>query len=156
MIVVSDTSAISNLFLVHQLHLLPAIFGQVIIPKQVFSELLILETDFGYDLSSLKSASWLEIRQVQSPKTVKRLKKVLDDGESEAIALAKEINADYLLIDEHEGRQIAIDEGLRIIGVLGVLVQAKNNGLISLVKPVMDNLRGKAKFRISESLYNQV
>ena len=156
MIVVSDTSPISSLFLIQQQNLLPSIFGQVIIPNRVFSELMILETEFDYDLSELKSASWLEIRQVQDQKTVTRLKKVLDDGESEAIALAKEIGADYLLIDEHEGRQIAIDEGLRIIGVLGVLVQAKNHGLIDLVKPIMDDLRRVAKFRISEGLYEQV
>ena len=59
MIVVSDTSPISSLFLIQQQNLLPSIFGQVIIPNHVFSELMILETEFDYDLSELKSASWL-------------------------------------------------------------------------------------------------
>jgi predicted nucleic acid-binding protein len=156
MIVVSDRSPLSSLFLVQQLDLLPTIFGRVIIPKQVFSELQILETEFGHDLSELKSAPWLETRQVQDVESVKRLKKVLDDGESEAIILAKELQADYLLIDEHEGRQIASAEGLRIIGVLGILVQAKSNGLVPLVKPIMDDLQNIAKFRISENLYQHI
>ncbi len=156
MIVVSDTSAISNLFLVEQHDLLPAIFGSVIIPEKVFAELMILEIQFGYDLSELKSATWLGIRQVQNVKEVNRLKNLLDDGESEAIVLAKELQADYLLIDEHEGRQIATAEGLRIIGVLGILVQAKSDGLISEVKPIIDDLKRVAKFRISQKLYDHI
>lgn len=156
MIVVSDTSPISSLFLVSKLDLLPKIFGQVIIPQEVFSELLVLETRFGHDLSELKSASWLEIRKVHDLTAVNSLKKVLDDGESEAIILAKELQADYLLIDEHEGREVAVSEGLKTIGVLGVLIQAKDDGLIPLVKPVMDDLQTTAKFRISKKLYEYV
>ncbi len=156
MIVISDTSPISSLFLVGHIHLLPKIFGRVIIPQEVFSELLILETGFDHDLSKLKNAPWLEVGQVKDLETVKRLKKVLDDGESEAIVLAKELEADYLLIDEHEGREVATAEGLKIIGVLGVLIQAKANGQIPLVRPVMDDLQTTAKFRISESLYHHV
>ena len=156
MIVISDTSPISSLFLTNQVDLLPKIFGRVIIPQEVFSELLILETDFGHDLSALKTASWLEVLQVKDLRAVNRLKEMLDDGESEAIILAKELQADYLLIDEHEGRQIAASEGLQIIGVLGVLIQAKANGFIPLVKPVIDDLQNIAKFRISEKLYGLV
>lgn len=156
MIVVSDTSPISSLFLINKLNLLPEIFGQVVVPKEVFSELIILETEFGHDLSEIKTASWLEIRQVENSGEVDRLKRVLDDGESEAIILAKELQADYLLIDEHEGREIALSEGLKIIGVLGVLIQAKSIGLIPLVKPVIEDLQEKAKFRISKKLYHHV
>ena len=87
---------------------------------------------------------------------VERFKEFLDDGESEAIVLAKKLRADYLLIDEHEGRQFAIEEGLRIIGVLGLLIRAKDGGLIPLVKPVMDDLQVVAKFRINEELYHRV
>ena len=156
MIVVSDTSPISSLFLINRLALLPAIFGQVIVPEKVYSELLILETKFGYDLSALKSASWLEIREVTDVQAVNRLKEFLDDGESEAIVLAKKLNVDYLLIDEHEGRQFAVAEGLRIIGVLGLFIKAKDLGLIPFVKPLMDDLRTIAKFRISEELFRRV
>ena len=98
----------------------------------------------------------MEIRKVHDLTAVNSLKKVLDDGESEAIILAKELQADYLLIDEHEGREVAVSEGLKTIGVLGVLIQAKDDGLIPLVKPVMDDLQTTAKFRISKKLYEYV
>lgn len=66
MIVVSDTSPISSLYLIGRLDLLPAIFGKIIIPEMVWSELLVLESNFGYDLSVFKTATWLEIRPVGS------------------------------------------------------------------------------------------
>lgn len=156
MIVVSDTSPIGSLFLIGQIDLLPAVFGNVIIPEQVFAELLVLETDFGHDLTSLRNAPWLKIRDAHDAQAVARLRTILDQGESEAIVLAKELNADFLLIDESEGRKIAQQEGLQIIGLLGVLMQAKRKGLIHLVKPLLDDLRLRADFRIAESLYQEV
>lgn len=156
MIVISDTSPIGSLFLIDRLPLLPAVFGRIIIPTQVFEELLVLETDFGYDLSEIKSAPWLEVRQVSNPDAVLFFREMLDKGESEAIVLAQELGADFLLMDESEGRKIAQQSGLRIIGLLGLLMQAKRKGIIEAVKPVMDELRSDADFRIAEALYRHV
>lgn len=156
MIVVSDTSPVSSLYIIGQLQLLPAIFGRIIIPEQVWTELLVLESDFGYDLSIFKTASWLDIRVADDITEVARLHRFLDAGESEAIVLAKELHADYLLIDELEGREAAIQEGLKTIGVLGVFIQAKSAGLIPFVRPLMDDLRAKARFHIHEKLYKAV
>ncbi|MCY7328187.1 MAG: DUF3368 domain-containing protein [Saprospiraceae bacterium] len=156
MIVVSDTSPIGSLFLINRLELLPAIFKEVIIPAKVFQELLVLETSFGYDLSPIKSAPWLFIRQAVDKEAVKRFYKELDAGESEAIVLAQEIHADFLLIDESEGRIVAQREGLQVIGLLGVLMQAKRKGFIEALKPIMEELRIVADFRISETLYQSI
>ncbi|MCW5922059.1 MAG: DUF3368 domain-containing protein [Saprospiraceae bacterium] len=135
---------------------MPALFKKVIVPTKVMSELQLLETDFRHNLFVLKNASWLEVAVVQNVAHVNLLRAFLDDGESEAIALAKEIGADYLLIDEIEGREAALAEGLKIIGLLGVFMRAKNAGLITLLRPILDDLRIKANFYIHDSPYRQV
>lgn len=80
----------------------------------------------------------------------------MDLGEAEAIALAVEVEAARLLIDERSGRQAATDLGLRITGVLGILLSAKRQSLIMAVKPIMDNLMLQSSFRITSQLYADV
>ncbi|MBC3787825.1 DUF3368 domain-containing protein [Spirosoma utsteinense] len=80
----------------------------------------------------------------------------LDPGEAEAIALALEIKADYLIIDELKGRHKAETLGLRIVGLLGVLIQAKKAGYIQTVEPLLIALREEAGFRIHSALYKRV
>lgn len=135
---------------------MPAVFGSIVVPQTVMSELRVLETDFGHDLSALLSAPWLEIRSATDRDEVDRFKQFLDAGESEAIVLAKELHADYLLIDDKQGRNAADEEVLTTIGVLGVFLLAKKAGTVSAVKPLMDDLRSKAKFFIREELYERV
>jgi len=70
----------------------------------------------------------------------------LDPGESEAIVLALEIQADLILMDEDLGRKIALHYHLQPLGILGILLKAKQAGLIVAVKPLMDNLISQARF----------
>ena len=80
----------------------------------------------------------------------------LDSGEAAALSLAVEIHADAVLIDERRGYEVAVQLGLRTIGILGVLLRAKSAGLLPAVKPVLDALRRDAGFWLSEPLRKQV
>ncbi len=106
----------------------------------------------------VQAAAWLEVKQVVGRNIVERLKNEvrLDSGESEAIALALELGADLLLIDERRGRAEANRLGLRITGVLGILVEAKRRNLVVAVKPLMDALIATSQFRVSSNLYAQI
>ncbi|MGQ0604621.1 MAG: DUF3368 domain-containing protein, partial [Anaerolineales bacterium] len=104
----------------------------------------------------LREADWLSHFPVENTRLVISLHDSLDAGESEAIVLALEKGADLLLMDERIGRKIAQRLGLRVTGVIGVLIEAKHKGLLTMVKPVLDRLRDEAGFRLSDALYQQV
>jgi len=155
MTVVSDTSVISNLYLSGYLDLLPDLFPSIVIPQKVHEELLALN-QFGIDVQPIAQASFLAVKMPANQPFVQTLMKTLDEGEAQAISLAVEIHADLLVIDELKGRAIAFQNGLKITGLLGLLVRAKQKGILSKVQPVMDMLRTKANFFISAKLYAQI
>ncbi len=87
---------------------------------------------------------------------VHSLRQDLDAGEAEAIALAIEIEADWLLMDERLGRETAHHFGLRYVGLVGILSAAKQRGDLKALRPHLDRLRDVAGFRVSSALYEQV
>ena len=143
MIVVSDTSSISALLRIGHADLLQRLYGEVLIPEAVRDELLVFFP---------KVPEFLHCRHVSDPGKVKRLCGELDLGEAEAIALAHEMRADVLLIDELDGRRIAKREGIPIIGLMGVLAYAKIEGLVVSIRPLIDKLENEADFRFSAEL----
>lgn len=155
MIVVSDTSALSNLALVKHLWLLEVIYQTVIIPDVVASELAAASNPI---ISAILQLDWIETQALAQSKLANQLQQErgLDAGEANAIALALELQANDLLIDERLGRQEAVRLGLSIIGILGVLLVAKQRSLIPQVQSVMDSLIEEAGFRISPQLYQRV
>ena len=157
MIIISDTSPLSSLALVGYLSILKDIYTNVIIPQAVANELANL-TEEDIRIKASLSLEWIQVQQATNLELVACLRNEynLDLGEAEAIALALELKADELLIDERLGRREAVRLGLSITGILGVLLIAKNRGLIAKVKPIMESLISQANFRISHQLYEEV
>lgn len=151
MIIVSDTSPISNLLIINQLDLLRKIFETIVIPEAVAAE---LKASKSFDASSFLAADWVKTAQLTDRSFFNSLISQLDPGEAEAIALALEMDA-RLLIDEKKGKQIAIKAGVKIVGVVGMLLTAKDLALIPAMKPLLDDLEIKAGFWLSEKLKRQ-
>jgi predicted nucleic acid-binding protein len=84
------------------------------------------------------------------------LQRDLDSGEAEAIALALQKHADWLLLDERDARRVAKSLGLKVTGVLGILLKASMDGQLSSLREAMDQLRDLADFRIGAALYTEL
>jgi uncharacterized protein len=153
-IVVSDTSPIRALAHIDLLVVLEALFGQVVVPPAVDNELL--HPPVGLPRVDVRTLSFVRIRMPGILNQVRILRATLDPGESEALALALELETLAILIDEAAGRAMAKRLGLLPIGVLGTLVRAKHRGLISVVGPLIDRLKRELGFFISESLRDEI
>ena len=133
MVVISDTSPLTALLLANQAELLRALFTRVVIPPAVQRELLCAHTQLPL---------WLEVISPHHiPASI--TDGGLDAGETEAIALALELHPDTLLMDERLGRRLALKHGLPVTGLLGLLVLAKQQGLVEQIVPVIQQLQAK-------------
>lgn len=153
-VVVSDTSPLRALHHLRLLNVLDRLFEHVLVPPAVEAELI-------RALGRSAAASILAVAPVrlEAPRDsarVQSLRRTLDAGESEAIVLATETDAHAVLIDEAAGRAAARAVGLRPIGVLGVLLQAKQDGFLKELRPLMDELRSGLNFFISAPLREEV
>ncbi len=150
MIVVSDTSPINYLVILGYVDVLPRLFGTVIIPQEVVRELTASKTPQRVQDWVNAKPDWLEIRSGNSY--------FVDDqlafGESFAIGLALEINSDLVLIDEMSARAVAEEQGLTVIGIVGVLERAHQQGFLDLTTALAE-LKATT-FYISDSLIKRV
>ncbi|MBE7500776.1 MAG: DUF3368 domain-containing protein [Verrucomicrobiales bacterium] len=155
MIVVADTSVLINLCAVRHGDLVCRLFREVLIPPEVASEFARLAASVPR-FSGLKLPVGIRLQAAASPVPAVQAKAGLDPGEAAALSLAVEIHADAVLVDERRGYEVAIQLGLRAIGLLGLLLQAKSIGIVPAVRPVLDALRHDAGFWLSERLREQV
>jgi len=125
MVVVSNTSPVLDLAIVDRLDLLREQFERILVPPAVVAELRLEEALPGNNaIRDAVTAGWIEQAELASDVVAALLRHDLDDGESEAIALAQENQADVLLLDETDARRAARGLGLCVVGVLGVLLRA--------------------------------
>jgi uncharacterized protein len=123
------------------------LFQEVLIPQAVCDEL-------GRNYKNLPIE--LKVAVAHDTADVARLRTLLDAGEAEAIALSKELQADAVLIDEKKGRRVAEEEGLTVVGLLAVIVLAREKQLISSVKELLDDLQTRGGFYVSARMRQKV
>ncbi|MCU0238436.1 MAG: DUF3368 domain-containing protein [Pyrinomonadaceae bacterium] len=148
MIIISDTSPLNYLVLIDEIDLLEKIYQSVIIPSSVYAELNHQKTSQKVRNWLAEKPNWLIIKSAVNPFSVDTFG--LDIGETEAIQIALELKADLVIIDERNGRKIAQEQGLKTIGIIGILIQARDLNLIE-INQVLAKLE-QTTFRISKEL----
>ncbi|OUD13830.1 DUF3368 domain-containing protein [Thioflexithrix psekupsensis] len=136
MIAVFNTTPLISLAAIQKLHLLQQLFNSIYIPQAVYYEIK-AKHSFAYQEID---ADWIKVKVVQDKSYLRLLSNELDDGEAEALCLAKELVADTLVIDERIAYNIAKSQGIFVIGTLTVLSMAKKAHLIETVKPLLDEM----------------
>jgi uncharacterized protein len=143
-IAVSNSSPLIALEQVGQLDLLEKLFADTIVPPAVVREIA----------PTVQLPAWMTIQPLGQPIEPQVISASLGAGESEAISLALEIKADLIILDERSARRLAVSLCLKIIGTVGILLDAKKYGHITEIRSHLDNLISFG-FRISPQIYNQ-
>jgi len=121
MIVVSNATAIIHLSRINKLSLLKDLFSEVIIPSAVYGELAV-PSEVGYEeIVKGVQDGWIVVKEIRHRISAYELAPLLHKGEAEAIILAEETRADYLIVDERVARHIAASRRIKAIGILGIL-----------------------------------
>lgn len=155
MIVVSDTSPLCYLLLIERIEILPQLFERVIIPQKVRDELLAPDAPKGVREWISQPPDWLEVQTLtgQFDPALNQL----DLGEQEAITLALQLQADLILLDDLAARRIASGLQLEIVGLLGILNSAAENGIIDFPSAIarLQQTSFRASSKLIESLLQQ-
>jgi len=154
MIIVSNTTPLSELAKIDRLDLLHSLFATILIPPTVYAE---LTTGNHPATIAVPAATWNETRPVQQVERIAQLLQTpgLDRGECAAIALAEELQANRLLMDERAGRKLAQTLALPTIGTIGILLLAKEEQIVSEITPLLDDLIAQGTW-ISPAFYQQI
>jgi len=138
---VTNSTCLIGLERIGRLDILPQVFTPITIPPAV-------QTEVGI------STSWLTVQAPENLSTVQTLKTQVDDGEAEAIALALEVKNVIIILDDLSARRIAQQLQLKVMGTVGMLIQAKQKNIIPAIKPILESL-AEANFRISDAIIDK-
>ena len=151
--VVSNASVLIGLSSIGKLFLVRERFPQGIwIPEAVRRE-VIDEGGARPGAREISGSKWIRVQKVEDKRIVGLLLAELDKGEAEAIALAHEVGAGIILLDERDARRAAKRTNLRVLGTIGVLIWAKKVGKVESLKEQLDALRDHGNFRFSQTIY---
>ena len=152
MIIISDASILIGLARIGQLSLLEKLYSQVTIPEAVWEEVSV-KVKPGEE--AIKKAPFIKVEKVEDDRATRLLLGSLGEGEAEVLTLAKEKNADLILIDEKKARKIARGAGFKMMGILGLMIVAKGEGIIENIKPLLEKLNEEG-FRLSGEVIRKV
>lgn len=155
MVVVSNTSPLTNLAAIDRFDLLRLLFGEIHIADGVWVELNAGGRPYPGS-REVAAADWIHRHEIGDRALVKALRRDLDLGEAETLALGVELGAELVLIDEREGRHAAWSLGIKPLGVLGVLTLAKERGHLREVRSSLAALKRRTGFYVSDHLYRNV
>ena len=155
MIIVSNTTPLIGLASIQRFDLLRQLFGEVHIPQAVYDEAVLAGREAGGAKQEVSTAQWIRTVSVQDRLAVEVLLDDMDLGEAETIVLARELGADWVLMDEKKGRRKLEQLGLKKIGTLGILLKAKQLGLLSVIRPEIEQLHRQG-FSISQNVIDEV
>lgn len=155
MIVVSDTTPLIGLSSIGRLEILHELFGDVYIPQAVFDETVTSGREEGKAKHAVANAAWIHVVEVKDRLAVNILLDEMDLAEVETIILASELNADWVLMDEKKGRRKLSQLNIPKIGTVGILLKAKQLGLVENLKSELENLQ-KSGFSISQLVIEEV
>lgn len=142
--IISNTSGLIALDNIGRLQILRDVYGQVLVPQEVARE-------YGAELP----AEWINIVSVQNREYVRILSLFIDPGEASTIALAIERPGSLMILDDGKARSLADKLNLNFTGLLGVLLKAKQNGTVSSLAQIINELKS-AGFRIADRVEQEV
>ena len=153
--VVSNASVLIGLSSIDRLDLLSERFpGGILLPPMVWTE--VVEQGQGRPgARQVAEAAWISVQPLTATDLAQLLRSELEAGEAEAIALASELKADVVLLDELDARRAASRLGLSVLGTVGVLIWAKRTGKLPTLRQALDDLQNIGKFRLSQALYQK-
>ncbi len=155
--VVSNTSPLSNLAVLGELDLLRRKYGRIVIPEAVRRELARLDHPEGRArIEAACQAGWLVVETVPDRRLLPVLRARIDEGEAEAIELARQTNSVLLIIDDLDGRLVAAEASVPYTGLLGVLAEEKIAGNLPSLKAMIDRLRKECRFFVSAQVEARV
>lgn len=155
MIVVSNTTPLIGLATIQRFDVLHELFGEITIPQSVYDEAVVRGHEEGGAKLEVSNAAWIKTVHVKDHLAVEVLLDEMDSGEAETIVLARELKADWVLMDERKGRRKLTELRMNKIGTIGILLKAKQFGLLSTIRSDLEQLRQKG-FSISQDVIDAV
>jgi len=152
--VICNSSPLINLAVIGRLELLRLLYGTIVIPEAVYQEVAVV----GHGRPGAVEVGQADriVRETVSNQTAVSALHELDRGEAEAVVLALENSGSLLIMDERRGRLAAVNLGIDVIGILGILLVAKRKGLIAALAPEIERLQTQVGFRIRPDLKEAV
>ncbi|MEI7650033.1 MAG: DUF3368 domain-containing protein [Methanomicrobiales archaeon] len=155
---VSDSSPLIHLTAIGRLSLLKDYYNSIIIPTADWREVVEQggSRKGAMEIRNTRADGWITVASPKNVALIKALLQDLHEGEAESIALAIELNAGIIILDETEARRSAEQHGLPVIGIIGILMQAKADGKVRSMRAELDRLHKTGNFWISKSLHQMI